>query len=91
MKIKIKLGEPISYENILIEKKEEIIKELKRRGVPEGELDFFLDAYVALLCDDASIMQVLILQQFSEATEFLKDITVVIKDQQEIPLRDVID
>jgi hypothetical protein len=92
MKIKIKLGAPISYENIAVVSRNKIKKELAKRGVPKNELDFFLDAYIALLCADASIVQLLILQQFREATEFLKSITVVVtKDQQEIPLRDMVD
>jgi hypothetical protein len=60
--------------------------------VPTSEVDFFLNAYIALLEADASVVQVLILQQFYEAVEFLKSITVVVtKDQQEIPLRDMVD
>jgi len=85
------LGKKLEELNVSIKDEKRIKEELQKRGVPASEVDFFLNAYIALLEADASVMQVLILQQFYEAVEFLKSITVVTKDQQEIPLRDIVD
>jgi hypothetical protein len=88
--VKIKLILEPPWPRAVVDDEEAIKRELAR-FVPAEDVDLFFNSYLDLLEADTSIVEILYLQHYNEATEFLKDITAVVSDSKEVPLREMLE